>query len=159
MLYARELSLPIASPTTLGGIKVGDGLEIDSGGSLNSLAYSKAEVYQKDEVETRLSGKVDKVTGKGLSTNDYTAYDMAKVGRLTVEGSNFSIKADNTGAVIFRQGTTQLGAFGKDSNNNFYIQVGDGRIVWDSANNALIIVKSDGTSANLYSTGGITALS
>lgn len=41
--------------------------------------------------------------------------------------------------------------------NNF-LQIGDGRLVWDSTNNALKVIKSDGTAANLYATGGVSAL-
>lgn len=35
--------------------------------------------YTRDEVESRLDTKVDKVTGKGLSTNDYTTDDKNKL--------------------------------------------------------------------------------
>ena len=38
------------------------------------------------------------------------------------------------------------------------IRIGDGCIVWDSTNNALKIIKSDGTSCNLYATGAVSAL-
>ena len=38
------------------------------------------------------------------------------------------------------------------------IRIGDGMIVWDSTNNAFQIIKSDGTAANLYTTGGVSAL-
>jgi hypothetical protein len=40
-----------------------------------------------------------------------------------------------------------------------YIQIGGARIVWDSTNNALKVIKSDGTSAaNFYATGAVSAL-
>lgn len=35
------------------------------------------------KVKSALSGKVDKEKGKGLSTNDYTTIDKAKVDNLT----------------------------------------------------------------------------
>ena len=38
------------------------------------------------------------------------------------------------------------------------IRVGDGMIVWDSVNNALKVIKPDGTAANLYATGAVSAL-
>lgn len=38
------------------------------------------------------------------------------------------------------------------------LRIGDGMIVWDSTNNAFRIIKSDGTAANLYTTGGVSAL-
>jgi len=45
------------------------------------------------------------------------------------------------------------------SSNGSYVQIGNIRIVYDSTNNALKIVQSDGsTSANLYATGGVSAL-
>ena len=41
-----------------------------------------ANLATKTEVNTGLAGKVDKVTGKGLSTNDYTDADKAAVGTI-----------------------------------------------------------------------------
>ena len=38
------------------------------------------------------------------------------------------------------------------------LRIGNGIIMWDSTNNALKIQKADGTSANLYATGGVSAL-
>lgn len=38
------------------------------------------------------------------------------------------------------------------------IRVGDGMIVWDSTNNALKVIKPDGTAANFYATGAVSAL-
>ena len=38
------------------------------------------------------------------------------------------------------------------------LRIGDGVIMWDSTNNAFKIVKYDGTSANIYATGGVSAL-
>ena len=37
------------------------------------------EFYKKSETDEKLSGKVDKVTGKGLSTNDYTDEEKEKL--------------------------------------------------------------------------------
>ena len=36
--------------------------------------------------------------------------------------------------------------------------IGDGMIVWDSANNALKVIKMNGDAANFYATGGVSAL-
>jgi hypothetical protein len=38
------------------------------------------------------------------------------------------------------------------------LRIGDGMLVWDSGNNALKAIKADGTSANFYATGGVSAL-
>lgn len=39
-----------------------------------------------------------------------------------------------------------------------YLQIGAVRLVYDTSNNALKVIKSDGTAANLYATGGVSAL-
>ena len=39
-----------------------------------------------------------------------------------------------------------------------YVQIGNIRLVYDSNYNALQVIKSDGTAANLYATGGVSAL-
>ena len=44
------------------------------------------------------------------------------------------------------------------SQNGDYLQIGAVRLVYDTSNNALKVIKSDGTAANLYATGGLSAL-
>ena len=44
---------------------------------------NKEEVYKKSEVDTSLETKVDKVEGKGLSTEDYTTEEKAEVAKVT----------------------------------------------------------------------------
>ena len=44
--------------------------------------YLKTETYTKTEVDGALTSKVDTVTGKGLSTNDYTDADKAEVAKV-----------------------------------------------------------------------------
>lgn len=39
--------------------------------------------YTKSETDNKLNTKVDKVTGKGLSTNDYTSAEKTKLAGLT----------------------------------------------------------------------------
>ena len=39
-----------------------------------------------------------------------------------------------------------------------FVQIGNLRLVYDSANNAIKVVKSDGNAANFYATGGLSAL-
>lgn len=56
-------------------------------------------------------------------------------------------------------GVDKLSAFVVGANyDGSFIQIGNIKIVYDSANNALKIIKSDGTAANLYATGGVAAL-
>lgn len=66
--------------------------------NLQSLIASKADVnHTHDEylVLSDLDGKVDKVAGKGLSTNDYTDEEKAKVEALDTFGENFNNQLAN----------------------------------------------------------------
>ena len=44
------------------------------------------------------------------------------------------------------------------SSNGAYLQIGAIRLVYDSSNNAVKVIKSDGGNANFYATGGVSAL-
>ena len=71
--------------------------------------------------------------------------------------------AEEPYVMIGRDSSLVLGSTGIASNATYrdgtYIQIGGARIVWDSTNNALKVIKSDGTSAaNFYATGAVSAL-
>ncbi len=71
----------------------------------------------------------------------------------TIWGQSFNGTANVSGNM------TGVGNITMSATNGTYIQLGDIRIVYDSAHNALKVVKSDGeTAANFYATGGLTAL-
>ena len=53
---------------------------------------------------------------------------------------------------------TTTGYLNVGSANGSYITIGAIRLVYDSSSNAIKVIKSDGTNANLYATGGISAL-
>ena len=53
----------------------------DSGGSGGGTDLSN--YYTKSETDNKLNTKVDKVTGKGLSTNDYTTVEKNKLATLS----------------------------------------------------------------------------
>lgn len=68
-------------------------------------------------------------------------------------------------AWIINEGEGQLSVYGhggaglKIGNaNGDYLQIGAVRLMYDYSNNALKVIKSDGTAANLYTTGGVSAL-
>jgi len=44
-----------------------------------------SDFYTKQQMDTALGGKVDKVNGKGLSTNDYTTVEKTKLGNMASE--------------------------------------------------------------------------
>ena len=48
-----------------------------------------------EDVDTSLSNKVDKVDGKGLSTNDYTTEEKTKVGKIVTNGNGTSFLAND----------------------------------------------------------------
>ena len=58
--------------------KVYDALSGNIGGDVDLSNY-----YTKAETDSKVSGKVDKITGKGLSTNDYTTAEKSKLASLS----------------------------------------------------------------------------
>lgn len=59
---------------------------------------NKEAVYSKDEVDTSLETKVDKIEGKGLSTNDYTNEDKTALANKVdkIEGKGLSTEDYST---------------------------------------------------------------
>ena len=116
----EQINMPVATETTYGVVKVGDGLIINNGrlsvnvndpliniqiakngvlvpqinGVVNlqinkkdvglDLVDNTADIDKPISTATRLAldGKVDKITGKQLSTNDYTNADKIKVNNI-----------------------------------------------------------------------------
>ena len=62
--------------------------------TLNLKNYIKSLVYDKTEIDSALNSKVDKITGKGLSTNDYTTNEKEKLGGVNV-ASNITTISSN----------------------------------------------------------------
>jgi hypothetical protein len=65
--------------------------------------------------------------------------------------------SESAKGILSVQGYGTTGLVVGDADND-YIQIGDARLVWDSANNALKAIKADGTALNFYATGGVSAL-
>lgn len=57
---------------------------------------------------------------------------------------------------IRAKGNVEVGTSTTDTAH--YLQIGGGRLYWDSTNNALYVQKADGTAAHFYATGGVSAL-
>ena len=99
------------------------------------------------------------VVGKAIfsdSTNPYI--------NLLCGSSNWYVQSMSDGMYI---GCTSSKSLYVDANGNIstasgdgrYVQIGAIRLVYDSTNNAIKVVKSDGTTAaNFYATGGVSAL-
>jgi hypothetical protein len=55
--------------------------------------YKKSETYTQTEINNSLSGKVDKETGKGLSSNDYTDAEKIKLSGIAA-GAEVNVQSD-----------------------------------------------------------------
>ena len=71
--------------------------------NITIVASDISDVYSKTEVDSVASGKVDKVTGKGLSTNDYTTTEKNKLSGIA-SGAQVNvietIKVNNTAQTV-----------------------------------------------------------
>ena len=115
----------------------------DSGGTLLSLL-------------TLNSGNVLAI-GYGPRTSGYTTRLYG--GHLEFYSNNVMTASTNTdGLWTFTKGIYLQGGTRTSSTDYSCIRIGDGMIVWDSTNNALKVIKADGSNANFYATGGVSAL-
>lgn len=101
-LYKATTS--IAQNATLSGSNV----TAVTGGGLNALASN---------TNTALAGKVDKVTGKGLSTNDYTTTEKTKLAGIADGANNYSLPLAASGT----RGGIQIGY--SQNNKNYPVQL------------------------------------
>lgn len=110
---ANNYVLPAATAETLGGIKVGDRLSITADGVLSAtvqetvvdtaLSDTSTNPVQNKVVKSELDKKVTKVSGKDLSSNDYTSTEKEKlkniaenaqvnvIETIAVNGSNITV--------------------------------------------------------------------
>lgn len=65
------------------------------------ITWLKDWFYDEGEVDTLLSNKVDKVSGKGLSTNDFTTQEKNKLSGL----SNYSHPVTHSSSMIVEEST------------------------------------------------------
>ena len=91
---ANKYVLPVATSSALGGVKGGGNVAISTTGvmSVDLSAYQKTadadtKYYTKTSATTDLAKKVNVVSGKGLSTNDYTTAEKTKLAGIE-EGAN-----------------------------------------------------------------------
>lgn len=124
---ANNYTLPVATTDTLGGIKAGSNVSIESDGTLNvtdttyTNATTEADGLMSKEDKVKLDGldnyddteiksqittltssienKVDKVSGKDLSTNDYTTEEKEKLAGIT-EGATKVAQSSTNGNIL-----------------------------------------------------------
>ena len=95
--------------------------------------------------------------GYGPRTSGYTTRLYG--GHLEFYSNTAMTASTNTdGLWTFTKGIYLQGGTRTSSSDYSCIRIGDGMIVWDSTNNALKVIKADGSNANFYATGGVSAL-
>ena len=111
------------------------------------------------------SNKVE-VNSNGLSTGNLTMTGYID-GATNIELNPSTNSAGNGGYIDFhynQSSSDYTSRIIEDASGRLYlvasngIRIGDCVIAWDSTNNALKVQKADGTAANLYATGGVSAL-
>ncbi len=83
--------------------KNSSGTEVSYSGHTHDDRY-----YTESEADTKLSGKVDKVSGKGLSTEDYTTTEKNKLAGIETGANNYTHPATHPPSIIVQ-----------DANNRF----------------------------------------
>ncbi len=82
-------------------------------------------------------------------------YDSTRAAK--AQGSGFIEWWSDGGYFNHRMGSVSI--YDGSDNSTCYLQIGGGRIYWDPSSKSLYVVQSDGsTPANLYATGGVSAL-
>ncbi len=110
---------------------------------IGSTQVDLSNYYNKTEVDDLLDDKVDKITGKGLSTNDFTNTLKTKLNGIET-GAEVNVQANwseidttsdayiqnkptiptvNDGTVTFMQGNTNLGSFSANQSSNATITI------------------------------------
>lgn len=115
--------------------------------------YAKGNILSKETIAGKFISATDGTTIKignanGIASTLYTHY----ISTAAAHYFNKQIEVDGD-IKIYSAGGNILGG----TNNGVYLQLGNIRIVYDATNNALKVIKSDGTAANLYSTGALAA--
>ena len=78
------------------------------------------EPYAKtDYVNTKLSTKVDKESGKGLSTNDFTTAEKNKLANISAGANNYSLPLATSNV----RGGVKIGYTTNSSNRNYAVQL------------------------------------
>lgn len=96
---AADITYGMGTPTEYGHVRLADVVSEDLGVAsgvaatpkalfmVSEIAESGREIAQ--DTRTALTSKVDKVTGKGLSTNDYTSAEKTKLANIATGANNY----------------------------------------------------------------------
>lgn len=127
-----------------------------------SLSSTSANPVQNKAVYSALSGKVDQVSGKGLSTNDYTTTEKNKLAGIAAGANNYvhpttagnkHIPAGGSSGQILRWSAAGTAVWGADQNTTYSNMTGasssaagaSGLVPAPAAGTANRYLRSDGT--------------
>ena len=121
---------------------------------LNGDPSNSNDAATKNYVDTQIAEKVDKVDGKGLSTNDYTSADKKKLDGIS-EGANNYVHPDTHPASMIEQNASyrfvtdaEKDAWNKKSNSDHnhdseYLKLSGGTLIGN------LILNENPTSDNM----------
>ena len=111
--------------------------------------------YYHSKVKTALNGKVDKETGKGLSTNDYTTAEKTKLAGIAT-GAEVNVQANwtetNTSSDAFIQNKPNLATVATSGSYNDLTNK-------PTIGNATITIQKNGTAVDTFTTNATSAKS
>lgn len=112
----------------------------------NSISAHNTSSTSHSDIRSKFENKVDKVSGKGLSTEDYTTEEKQKLAGL--EGSKFKGEYISIEELESSFPTSDIGSYA-------YVDAGEGeqtqKYIWDSSDNRWVLSGSTGeeTSASI----------
>ena len=80
-------------------------------GEICALHWQHSTGWSKEVIPTLLSTKVDKVEGKGLSTNDYTNEDKAEVAKIAGKQDTLTLTVKDNGNIVLGNIAGQIKEF------------------------------------------------
>lgn len=157
---ANNYSLPVATSTSLGGVKSGTDITVDSSGNVSVNDDSHNHIISNiDNLQSTLDSKVDFVDGKGLSTNDYTTAEKNKLAGIDT-GANKTIvdsalSSTSTNPVQNKVVNTALAGKANSSHTHSYLPLSGGTLSGNlTLQKSMYITSESGTRAILFQNSG-----
>lgn len=131
--------------------------------STNAVTENSQNLVESGAVYTALAGKVDAVSGKGLSSNDYTNQDAAAVaalGTASTKGSTNSVTQNSTDLVesgaVYSAIATSISAVYKPAGSKTCSQLLSSLLIADNLGKVYNITDSGTTTADFVEGAGKT---